>query len=147
MQLADNLTFLSFLNLSFNQLVGPIPQGKQFSTFSNYFYIHNKELCGFPLTTHCPSEAPLPSATPKSRGTSSTTLIGFDWQFILTGLGFGVGAAVVVAPLTFWEKRRKWHDDCIDKILLVIFPMLGLSYSGCYNTKVEEDEDIGEENT
>ena len=147
MQLVD-LTFLAALNLSFNQLVGPIPQGKQFGTFSNYSYIHNKKLCGFPLTTHCTSdEAPPPSATPKSKGTSSTTLIGFDWQFILTGLGFGVGAAVVVAPLTFWEKGRKWHDDCINKILLVIFPMLGLSYSGCYNTKVEEDEDIGDENT
>ena len=100
------------------------------------------------MTTHCTSdEAPPPSATPKSEGTSLTTLIGFDWQFILTGLGFGFGAAVVVAPLTFWEKGRKWHDDCTNKILLVIFPMLGLSYRGCYNTKVEEDEDIGDENT
>nr|XP_023919906.1 receptor-like protein 9DC3 [Quercus suber] len=147
MQLVD-LTFLAALNLSFNQLVGPIPRGKQFGTFSNYSYIHNNELCGFPLTIDCTSdEAPPPSVTPKSKGTSSTTLIGFDWQFILIGLGFGVGAAVVVAPLTFWEKGRKWHDDCIDKILLVIFPMLGLSYTGCYNTKVEEDEDIGDENT
>ncbi|KAM4078953.1 hypothetical protein ACB094_09G079000 [Castanea mollissima] len=147
MQLVD-LTFLAALNLSFNQLVGPIPQGKQFGTFSNYSYIQNKELCGFPLTIDCTrDEAPPPSATPKSKGTSSTTLIGFDWQFILTGLGFGVGAAVVVAPLTFWEKGRKWHDDCIDKILLVIFPMLGLSYTGYYNANVEEDEDIGDENT
>ncbi|KAF3966741.1 hypothetical protein CMV_009182 [Castanea mollissima] len=92
-------------------------------------------------------EAPPPSATQKSKGTSSTTLIGFDWQFILTGLGFGVGAAVVVVPLTFWEKGRKWHDDCIDKILLVILPMMGLSYTGCYNAKVEAEEDIEDENT
>ena len=60
-QLTD-LTFLEVLNLSFNQLVGPIPQGKQFGTFSNDSYIHNKELCGFPLTTHCTSyEAPPPT--------------------------------------------------------------------------------------
>nr|XP_023919894.1 receptor like protein 42-like [Quercus suber]POF00858.1 receptor-like protein 12 [Quercus suber] len=147
LQLTD-LTFLEVLNLSFNQLVGPIPQGKQFGTFSNDSYIHNKELCGFPLTTRCISyEAPPPSATPKPKGTSSSSLIGFDWQFILTGLGFGVGAAVIVAPLTFWEKGRKWQDDSIDKILLVILPMMGLSYTGCYNAKVEPEEDIEDENT
>ena len=30
---------------------------------------------------------------------------------------------------------------------MVIFPMLGLSYTGCYNAKVEEDETIGDKNT
>ncbi|XP_050243998.1 receptor-like protein 33 isoform X5 [Quercus robur] len=147
-QLADSLTFLSFLNLSFNQLVGPIPQGKQFATFTNDSYEGNRGLCGSPLVKNCTNgTAPPPSATQKSEGTSSTTLIGFDWQFILTGLGFGVGAAVVVAPLTFWEKGRKWHDDSIDKILLVILPMMGLSYTGCYNAKVEAEEDLEDENT
>ncbi|KAF3966743.1 hypothetical protein CMV_009184 [Castanea mollissima] len=108
----------------------------------------NKGLCGIPLKKNCTSgKAPPPSAIPQSKGTSSTTLIGFDWQFILTGLGFGVGAAVVVAPLTFWEKGRKWHNNIIDKILLVILPMMGLSYTGCYNVKVEADEDIEDENT
>ncbi|KAL4606302.1 hypothetical protein ACB092_09G093200, partial [Castanea dentata] len=130
MQLSD-LTFLAVLNLSFNQLVGHIPQGKQFDTFSEDSFKGKKGLCGIPLKKNCTSgKAPPPSAIPQSRGTSSTTLIGFDWQFILTGLGFGVGAAVVVAPLTFWEKGRKWHNDIIDKILLV-----------------EADEDIEDENT
>ncbi|KAM3737774.1 hypothetical protein ACB098_09G081700 [Castanea mollissima] len=147
-QLEDSLTFLSFLNLSFNQLVGPIPQGKQFATFTNDSYEGNRGLCGSPLVTNCTNgTAPPPSATQKSEGTNSTTLIGFDWQFILTGLGFGVGAAAVVAPLTFWEKGRKWHDDSIDKILLIILPMMGLSYAGCYNAKVEAEEDIEDENT
>uniref|UniRef100_A0A2N9FYL7 Leucine-rich repeat-containing N-terminal plant-type domain-containing protein n=1 Tax=Fagus sylvatica TaxID=28930 RepID=A0A2N9FYL7_FAGSY len=142
------LTFLSVLNLSFNQLVGPIPLIKQFSTFSNNSYEGNKGLCGVPLKTECTSDkAPLPPATPKSKSTISTTLIGFDWQFILTGLGFGVGAAVVVAPLMFWEKGRKWHDDSIDKVLLVILPMIGLTYTGCNDFKVEAEEDIEDENT
>ncbi|XP_030925501.1 receptor-like protein 7 isoform X1 [Quercus lobata] len=147
MQLVD-LTFLAVLNLSFNKLVGWIPQGKQFATFSENSYEGNRGLCGSPLVTKCTNvTAPPPSATQKSEGTSSTTLIGFDWQFILTGLGFGVGAAVFVAPITFWDKGRKWHDDSIDKILLVILPMMGLSYTGCYNAKVEAEEDIEDENT
>ena len=147
MQLED-LTFLAVLKLSFKKLVGRIPQGKQFATFSENSYEQNEGLCGKPLKTNCMSnEAQPPSATPKSKGTNSITLIGFDWQFILTGLGFGVGAAVVIAPITFWEKGRKWHDDSIDKILLVILPMMGLSYTGCYNAKVEAEEDIEDENT
>ncbi|KAM3689884.1 hypothetical protein ACJW31_09G079400 [Castanea mollissima] len=147
MQLSD-LTFLAVLNLSFNQLVGQIPQGNQFDTFLEDSFKGNKGLCGIPLKKNCTSgKAPPPLAIPQSKGTSSTTLIGFDWQFILTGLGFGVGAAVVVAPLTFWEKGRKWHDDIIDKILLVILPMMGLSYTGCCSVKVEADEDIEDDNT
>ncbi|KAK7859736.1 hypothetical protein CFP56_004819 [Quercus suber] len=58
-----------------------------------------------------------------------------------------VTTKVVVAPLTFWEKGRKWQDDSIEKILLIILPMMGLSYTGCYNTKVEAEEDIEDENT
>ncbi|KAI3748824.1 hypothetical protein L6452_12199 [Arctium lappa] len=45
--LAD-LTFLAFLNLSQNHLVGRIPQGKQFNTFEG-----NPKLCGLPLPEKC----------------------------------------------------------------------------------------------
>ncbi|KAK9986159.1 hypothetical protein SO802_031110 [Lithocarpus litseifolius] len=143
-QLANSLTFLSFLNLSFNQLLGPIPFIKQFATFSELSYEGNEGLCGGPLTKKCKT---LPSATPEYEHNASTMLAGFDWQFILTGLGFGFGAAVVVTSLTFWEKGRKWQDNSIDKILLVILPMMGLSYTCCYKVKVEAEENIEDENT
>ncbi|KAE8099175.1 hypothetical protein FH972_017179 [Carpinus fangiana] len=116
-ELVDGLIFLSFLNISNNQLVGRIPEVKQFATFSEDSYTGNKGLCGFPLKVKCGGNVSPPA--PKSRDSSSTMLIGFDWQFIVTGLGFGVGAAVVVAPLMFWEKGRRWYDESIDKILQV----------------------------
>ncbi|KAG6640234.1 hypothetical protein CIPAW_10G158600 [Carya illinoinensis] len=133
MQLAESLIFLSFLDLSFNQLVGQIPNIKQFSTFSESSYEGNKGLCGFPLMNKCSDGGTPPSA--KSPET-------FDWQFILTGLGFGVGAALFVAPLVFWEKGRRWYNESTDKIVLVILTMIGLSYTGSKDGKLEAEEDI-----
>ena len=57
MQLAD-LTFLAVLKLSFNQLVGQIPQGKQFATISEDSYEWNKGLYGYPLEIECTSTEP-----------------------------------------------------------------------------------------
>ncbi|KAL7249967.1 hypothetical protein ACSBR1_012034 [Camellia fascicularis] len=49
----SQLTFLEFLNVSYNHLTGPIPRGKQFDIFENYSYLRNPGLCGKPLSKSC----------------------------------------------------------------------------------------------
>nr|XP_011466458.1 PREDICTED: receptor-like protein 12 isoform X1 [Fragaria vesca subsp. vesca] len=143
-QMLTALTFLSFLNLSYNQLSGTIPIGNQFSTFDSSSYEDNEGLCGAPLLVKCSNSSEPPDAPSKVENKES--VIGLDWPSIYTGLGFGVGAGVVVILLMLWEEGRNWMDDSIDRILLVILPMMGYSY----RTRQEwddddEEEDYGEE--
>ncbi|WJX43043.1 hypothetical protein P8452_30201 [Trifolium repens] len=60
------------------------------------------------------------------------------FQYISSGVGFGVGAGLVFAPLMIWERGRKWSNDIIDKILMVVFPLFGLVY-----TPIGDDEEDG----
>ncbi|GLT66164.1 hypothetical protein SLA2020_385480 [Shorea laevis] len=142
-QLLSQLNFLSVLNLSNNQLVGKIPTAQQFQTFSNDSFEGNKGLCGFPLTTECPSNDNNTDSRSQLVPNQKNEL---DWQFVLTGLSFGMGAAVVVAPLMFCKKASKRVDDSVDKILLVILPIVGLSYDRYHDSNTETEENL-EDNT
>nr|XP_048319540.1 receptor like protein 27-like [Ziziphus jujuba var. spinosa] len=133
------LNFLSFLNLSDNQLAGKIPSGSQLQTFSADSFEGNKGLCGLPLTPNC-SNSSIPDENQTSGGK-------FDWQSIYSGVGFGVGAAGIMALLLFWEEGRNWFNDSIDKILLVILPMMGFVYKTHDQWDDEADEDSDEERT
>ncbi|KAK6152533.1 hypothetical protein DH2020_015168 [Rehmannia glutinosa] len=130
-----SLTFLSFLNLSYNKLYGMIPTGSQFQTFSAASFAGNPGLCGFPLNTSCNSNAPAENSVPR------LSKIEFDWQFIFTGLGFGVGASLIIAPLAFCEEWREKCNDHLDRFLKLIFPRYGFSYVR-YDGKVEAVENI-----
>ncbi|KAI3447805.1 hypothetical protein Pfo_004470 [Paulownia fortunei] len=135
-----NLTFLSFLNLSYNKLVGMIPTGSQFQTFSAASFTGNPGLCGFPLNKSCNSNGPAGKSAP------SLNIIEFDWQFIFTGLGFGVGASLVIAPLAFCKQWREQCNEHLDQFLKLIFPKYGFSYVR-YDGKVEAMENIEDEMT
>nr|POE93941.1 receptor-like protein 12 [Quercus suber] len=103
MQLADGLTFLSVLNLSFNQLVGQIPQIKQFATFLETSYEGNKGLYGFPLECKHDEPGALP---PTFEETHSKSWIWTDWKnYISAELGFIFGFWVVVGPLVYWKRN------------------------------------------
>ncbi|CBI18143.3 unnamed protein product, partial [Vitis vinifera] len=130
-----NLNFLSVLNLSFNQLVGRIPPGNQMQTFSETSYEGNKELCGWPLI-NCTD--PPPTQDKRFQDKRFQDKEEFDWEFIITGLGFGVGAGIIVAPLIFWKKGRKWLDECVDRFVLLILPIVRLLYTNYGRVEAEE---------
>ncbi|PIN11292.1 Leucine-rich repeat protein [Handroanthus impetiginosus] len=131
-----SLNFLSFLNLSYNKLSGMIPKGPQLQTFSPASYLGNPGLCGFPLNTNC-------NITPE---TNSSPSLKFSWQFIFTGLGYGLGAALVIAPLAFCKKWREKCNDQVDQLLKLIYPGYGFSYIR-YDGKIEAVENIEDEIT
>lgn len=126
----SSLNFLSFLNLSYNKLYGMIPKGAQFQTFSADFFAGNSGLCGFPLNSSCSPAAP--KAKPKPRWNR----VDFNWQFIFTGLGYGVGVSLILAPLAFCKEWRGKCEEQVDQFLKLIYPRYGFSYVR-YNDKVE----------
>ncbi|KAJ1419316.1 Leucine-rich repeat [Sesbania bispinosa] len=132
-----SLSFLSFLNLSFNHLSGKIPTGTQIQSFQETSFIGNKGLCGPPLPINCSANTS-PSMT--------ESVMGFDWQYISTGVGFGVGAGLVFAPLMIWERGRKWSNDIIDKILMAVLPLFGLAYTPIGDDEEEDDTEDKESN-
>ncbi|KAL4606290.1 hypothetical protein ACB092_09G092000, partial [Castanea dentata] len=120
-QLADSLTFLAVLNLSFNQLVGPIPYIKQFATFSETSYEANKGLYGCPLKTTCTSPKPSsPPPTFEENNSNSRPLI--DWSFLSVELGFVFGFGMVIWPIMFCKRWRIRYCKHVDDILFRIFP-------------------------
>ncbi|GMI96426.1 receptor like protein 7 [Hibiscus trionum] len=134
------LNFLSFLNVSNNRFVGRIPTGTQIQSFSEASFENNPGLCGLPLTTDCANQ---PSPVPHTAQEADE----FDWQFIFIGVGFGVGAALFVAPLIFWKTASKLVDDNIDKFLGVMLPKVGWTYMRPDDWKVDTDENLEEDNT
>uniref|UniRef100_A0A2N9HMQ2 Leucine-rich repeat-containing N-terminal plant-type domain-containing protein n=1 Tax=Fagus sylvatica TaxID=28930 RepID=A0A2N9HMQ2_FAGSY len=126
MQLADGLIFLAVLNLSFNQLVGLIPQSKQFMSLSDDSFEGNEGLYGCPMTIECiVAPGPTFEESQSSFGIGETHLM-IDWNLICIELGFIFGFGIVIGPLMFCKRWNTWYFDHVDDILTRIFPQLNL---------------------
>ncbi|KAL8092741.1 receptor-like protein 54 [Apium graveolens] len=104
-QLAAQLNFLAFFNVSDNLLSDHIPQGPQFKTFDNNSYMENSGLCGFPLSKNCGTE-PSPADENEDNPDEDKFPSGFDWLFILVGLGSGLLIGFVMGDIL--TDRHPW---------------------------------------
>ncbi|TXG58854.1 hypothetical protein EZV62_016683 [Acer yangbiense] len=103
-------------------------------------FLGNEGLCGPPSATNC-------TDSNKSQPSASHSSNEFDWQFILMGIGFGIGSGLVVAPIMFSNKVNRCCDNHIDKILMVILPMVGLVYTNSHQRRIQAEEFLENENT
>ncbi|KAL2331207.1 hypothetical protein Fmac_018788 [Flemingia macrophylla] len=114
----SSLSFLSYLNLSYNNLTGKIPLGTQLQGFSEFSYIGNHDLCGTPLTKLCSQGA-------KSKDTkvgSESELL--SWFYIGIESGFVTGFLGVCSAIFLNSKWRhtyfKFLYDLRDRIYVMI---------------------------
>ena len=86
----SNLTSLSFLNMSYNNLSGKIPSGNELDTLNiddpTSMYIGNPGLCGHPLQNQCPGDQPIeggPIIQHKNGWVEMDFCLGFIVGFVL----------------------------------------------------------------
>ena len=113
------ITFLEFFfNISYNHLIGPIPQCQQFDTFPNASFEGNLGLCGSSLSRACKSSKALPP-TPIDSSSKQGSTNKFDWKFVLMGYGSGFVIGISIGYYltswkhewflkTFGKRQRKW---------------------------------------
>ncbi|MFS8014084.1 putative leucine-rich repeat domain superfamily [Helianthus anomalus] len=105
------LNFLAVFNVSNNNLIGPIPHGKQFDTFLNNSYMGNPALCGFSLSKKCgDSEASKLPKVSTEENTESDFPNGIDWVVILIGAVTGLVIGLVYGDYLS-TKYYKWFSQ------------------------------------
>ncbi|KAK4419827.1 hypothetical protein Salat_2395600 [Sesamum alatum] len=112
------LTFLSFLNLSNNQLVGPIPSGPQFQTSSPDSFKGNTGLCGFPLNISCSNTGENDNVPPPNPHRKEEAI---EWEYVSVALGYVVGLGSILWLLLVFRKFRHKFNDQTEQVFEKIF--------------------------
>ncbi|XP_052290914.1 putative receptor like protein 25 [Citrus sinensis] len=97
------LTSLTFFDVSHNHLKGAIPQGTQFSTFTNDWFAGNPGLCREPLSRKCGNS----EASPAEDDPPSESVLAFDWKIVLAGYASGTIIGVVLGHI-FCTRKYEW---------------------------------------
>lgn len=111
----SDLTSLSYLNLSYNNLSGRIPSGHQLDTLMTddpaSMYIGNSGLCGHPLPKACPGDNLAQDPTRWHEDDSSQ----LDFHLGLT-VGFLAGLWIIFCGLLFKKTWRYAYLSLFDKL-------------------------------
>ncbi|GKV51790.1 hypothetical protein SLEP1_g58415 [Rubroshorea leprosula] len=102
----SSLTFLSYLNLSNNQLVGRIPSGTQLQLLNASSYDGNKQFGSLPLADNCSSINGNSVPSSQAKGGKHGNGVEINWLFVSMALGFVVGFWSVLCALVI---SRRWH--------------------------------------
>jgi hypothetical protein len=118
-----SLTFLSHLNLSYNNFSGRIPSSTQLQSFSALSFIGNHDLCGPPLTPSCIGDDTPPEPIPNvdDEGGEDNDWIDMKWFYMSIPLGFVVGFWGVIGPLAFNKAWRSAFFKFLDDMKYKLF--------------------------
>lgn len=112
----EDFIFLSFLNLSFNQLVGTVPCRRQFQAFSEDSFIGNE---GLEKCYRVPVDEYGFEWKPTLYG------LNINWNVIFSVIGFSLGFGLVIVSLEYckrWEEMVFSSCGCHFKIFPHLAP-------------------------
>ncbi|KAF3524763.1 hypothetical protein F2Q69_00051563 [Brassica cretica] len=116
-----NLTSLAVFNVSYNNLSGLIPQGRQFDTFNDMSYLSNPLLCGLPTKRSC-EEAKKSTEEADNRGREDDLdMMVFYWTSASTYVTALIAqflyfsSSKLLNPLTLLLGQIHVYKSCIEE--------------------------------
>ncbi|KAI9080564.1 hypothetical protein K1719_037530 [Acacia pycnantha] len=101
----SKLTTLNHLNMSYNNLSGPIPTENQFLTLNDpSIYVGNRYLCGIPLPNKCQDDDV--HQDPETYELEDENDSEKVWFYFVIAIGFAVGFWGVIGTLVL---KKSWR--------------------------------------